>query len=107
MFAEACLELGLGVRVRIPFQEPEFLNKSVRFAGERWVERYMAVKANPKATILVMPDILGPLPKGADPYARNNLWQLYSVLAWDPQSTVHLLVEWSGGRWSRRDKADV
>jgi tetratricopeptide (TPR) repeat protein len=94
LFAEACLERGLGLRVRIPFTEPEFLNKSVRFAGERWVDRFMAVKANSKATVLVMPDVLGPLPKGIDAYARNNVWQLYSALSWGPEK-VNFLCLWN------------
>ena len=29
-----------------------------------------------------MPDELGPLPNGVDPFERCNLWLLYTTLAW-------------------------
>jgi len=31
--------------------------------------------------MLIMPDELGKHPHGISPYARNNLWQLYTALA--------------------------
>jgi hypothetical protein len=43
------------------------------------------VKNNAKTQLLVMPDELGAPPAGVDPYARNNLWLLYSALAWGPE----------------------
>jgi len=82
IFARACLDRGVGLRVRIPFTEPMLLNESGRFAGEYWVRKYYEVKQDSRSTVLEMPEVLGPLPKGADPYARNNLWQLYAPLAW-------------------------
>ncbi|HWP56524.1 MAG TPA: TRAFs-binding domain-containing protein [Candidatus Acidoferrales bacterium] len=85
LFAEAALARGARLEVRLPFDEPSFLQRSVAFAGERWVNRYYEMKANPKTRLHVMPEELGPLPKGTDAYARNNLWQLYSALAWGPE----------------------
>ena len=32
-----------------------------------------------------MPDEIGVAPKDIDPYARNNLWQLYTALSLTPQ----------------------
>jgi tetratricopeptide (TPR) repeat protein len=87
LFAEACLRRGLPLEVRIPFEEPVFLTKSVRFADKRWQERYFEVKNKAKTKLLIMPDELGASPAGVDPYARNNLWQLYSALAWGPEKT--------------------
>jgi hypothetical protein len=98
LFAEACLRRGLrrGLRLelRIPFDEPAFLTTSVRFAGERWQARYFEVKRNAKTTLLVMPDELGATPAGVDSYARNNLWQLYSALAWGPDK-VRFVCLWN------------
>ena len=94
LFAEACLARGARLEVRLPFDEPTFLQKSVAFAGDHWVNRYYEMKANTKTRLLVMPDELGPLPKGANAYARNNLWQLYSALAWGPEK-VRFVCLWN------------
>jgi len=95
LFAEAALNLGLRLEIRIPFPEPIFLQKSVTFAGEQWRERYSAVNKNSRTRLLVMPDELGPLPKNANPYERNNVWQLYSALAQGPEK-VNFLCLWNG-----------
>ena len=74
LFAEAVLDRAVPLRLYLPFEEPEFLEKSVRFAGDLWVERYHAAAA--RARCLVATDVLGPLPEGSDPYERTNLWML-------------------------------
>jgi tetratricopeptide (TPR) repeat protein len=94
LFAHSCLSRGLGLRVRLPFAEPVFLNKSVRFASERWVEKYFDMKRDSGTTVSEMPTVLGPLPNGVDPYARNNLWQLYAALSWGAQK-LHFICLWN------------
>ena len=94
LFAEACLERGVRLDVRIPFDEPTFLQKSVAFAGGGWAERYFKMKSDAKTRVYVMADELGPLPTGANPYARNNLWQLYTALAWGPDK-VRFVCLWN------------
>jgi hypothetical protein len=84
LFAEACLARGLKLELRIPFDEPTFIRKSVAFAPGNWTDRFYQVKANPNTKLLVMPDELGPTPKETNPYARDNLWQLYTALSWGP-----------------------
>lgn len=95
LFAEACLNRGLRLELRIPFPEPVFLEKSVSFAGEGWRDRFYQVKNNPRTRLFIMPEELGPLPAGANPYERNNLWLLYSALAWGPDK-VRFLCLWDG-----------
>ena len=94
LFAEACLQRGIRLRVRIPFEIPEFLQRSVSFAGERWRDRFYAMKDNPLTTLLIMPQELGPTPDKANPYVRSNLWQLYNALAWGPEK-VHFICLWN------------
>ena len=43
-----------------------------------------------------MPDELGPLPKGVDPFERCNLWLLYSALACGIDK-VRFVTLWNGG----------
>lgn len=95
LFAEACLQRGLHVEIRIPFAEPVFLEKSVTFAGETWHERYYVVKKNPLTTLFIMPQELGPTPENADPYERNNLWQLNLALSFGPEK-VRFICLWDG-----------
>jgi tetratricopeptide (TPR) repeat protein len=84
LFAEAGLARGLKLELRIPFDEPTFIRNSVAFAAGNWTDRFYQVKANPNTKLLVMPDELGPTPKESNPYARDNLWQLYTALSWGP-----------------------
>jgi len=81
LFAESSLERGLYLQIRIPFEEPVFLRKSVSFAGDIWRDKFYKVKNNPNTKLYVMPDEIGVPPKGVDIYARNNLWQLYTALS--------------------------
>jgi tetratricopeptide (TPR) repeat protein len=81
IFAEECLKRGLHLQMRIPFEEPEFLDNSVNFAGGSWRERYNAVKGHKNCTLFVMPEELGFTPKTGNPYERNNRWLLYSALS--------------------------
>lgn len=43
LFAEAMAEVGGEVNIFLPFSESDFVDLSVRFAGEHWVERYHAL----------------------------------------------------------------
>ena len=95
IFAELCLKKNARLEIRIPFHEPEFLKKSVTFAGDQWQNRFQRVKQNPNTKILIMPDELGPLAEGANPYEKNNLWQLQTALSEDPKS-VNFLCLWDG-----------
>ncbi|UFS72105.1 hypothetical protein LPW11_07905 [Geomonas sp. RF6] len=95
LFAEEALKRGLRVNVRIPFPKGEFLERSVAFAGEQWVDRFQALKEHKKSKLLVLPEELGPTPVGANPYERNNLWQLYYALSWGPEK-VQLIALWDG-----------
>jgi tetratricopeptide (TPR) repeat protein len=95
LFAEECLRRGLHLEIRLPFQEPAFLEKSVNFAGDVWRERFYAVKNHPHTQMFIMPDELGPDPPGVNAFEKNNLWQLYTALSRDP-TKVHFLCLWNG-----------
>ena len=85
LFAEACLARDMRVELRLAFDEPTFLQRSVAFAGDRWVERYYEVKARPTTAVLIMPNELGPVLTGVSAFSRTNIWQLYTALAWGPE----------------------
>lgn len=106
LFAQAALDRKLRLELRLPFQEPEFLQKSVAFAGEGWVDRYYRVKsATDQTRVFVMPDELGPPPGKRDPYERTNLWQLYAALAWGPER-VRFIALWNGEKSGKRGGTD-
>lgn len=64
-------------------------------AGDQWRDRFYAVKGHKNTQLFVMTDELGPAPAGVDPYARNNLWQLYSALAWG-EERLRFVCLWDG-----------
>ncbi len=74
LFAELMLDRGVPTRIYLPLDEPTFLEKSVNFANQHWLQRYRAVVA--RSTRFIAPEILGPLGQGADPFERTNLWML-------------------------------
>lgn len=95
LFAEACLERGLKLELRIAFAEEKFLQESVLLAGDDWRDRYYRVKENEKTTVFNLPEELGHFGDGVNPYELNNLWQLYTALAWGPER-VEFICLWNG-----------
>jgi len=95
LFAQAALDRGLWLELLLPFDEPEFIERSVAFAGEQWVDKYYKVKSAARTRIRVMPAELGPTPPNRDPYERANLWLLYTALAWGPDQ-VRFIALWNG-----------
>jgi tetratricopeptide (TPR) repeat protein len=83
LFAEACLDRGMRLELRLARAENEFLAESVTFADpdRRWERSFMRVKENKATTVFVMPDELGPAPEGTSVHARCNRWILYTTLS--------------------------
>jgi tetratricopeptide (TPR) repeat protein len=98
LFLEACQQRGVRCQVLLPFPEPEFIERSIApsAGGDKWRDRFYAVKAKLQDPIRIMPDELGPLPKGVDPFERCNLWLLYSALACGIDK-VRFVALWNGG----------
>jgi hypothetical protein len=78
LFAEACLERGMRMEIRLARRENDFF-----FAdpGEYWERRFSAVTRHPDTLVLVMPYELGPSPDGVSVHGRCNRWMLYSALS--------------------------
>jgi hypothetical protein len=97
LFLEACQRRGVRCSVLLPFDEPEFIEKSITPSsrGEKWRDRYYAMKAKLLEPIRVMPDYLGPSLSNADPFERCNLWLLCSALACGV-GKLHFVALWDG-----------
>jgi hypothetical protein len=93
LFAEACLARGTMMELYIPFDEPTFLANSVDFANADWHERYMAAKS--RAALHIMPNELGPLPEGDNPYERNNRWMLEAAARFGGEMMAFIAL-WNG-----------
>ena len=83
LFAEACLERGMRLELRLARTEAEFLAESVTFADpdRRWEQAFARVAASTDSVICVMPQELGPAPAGVSVHDRCNRWIIYSALA--------------------------
>ena len=81
------------LEIYIPLDEPQFLAKSVNFAGGNWQDRYFTAKA--KASLHIAPDELGPLGEGEDPYERNNQWMLKSAARFGGERSAFISL-WNG-----------
>lgn len=93
LFAEACLQRGVKLKLLQPFEEPAFIHKSVLPGGDSWRERYYQIKS--QANIKAAPIELGEPPKDVDPYERCNRWLLYSALAYGIDK-VQFICLWNG-----------
>ncbi len=95
LFIEACLQRGLKVDAYLPFAEARFIEESVSFAGDHWVERFYQIRQHPNVTFHLQPERVGPVPAGDNPFARNSRWALYSTLCYGIER-VRLIVLWDG-----------
>lgn len=103
LFLEACRERGVRLQLLLPLDEPAFIERSILSSagGEKWRERYYALKSGMKDAPRIMPAELGPLPETArgeeaNPFERCNLWLLYTALAWGVDK-VRFICLWNGG----------
>jgi tetratricopeptide (TPR) repeat protein len=96
LFTEACQQRSVKVQWLQPFDEPEFIHRSVSCSGEAWRDRYLAAKATLITEIRSALEPLGPLPNGVDPYERCNLWLLYTALSYGIDKVWFICV-WNGG----------
>ena len=93
LFAETVLDRGVSLRIYLPFDEATFIDKSVNFANDRWLERYRAVAA--RSRCFIAPEVLGPLAEGADPFERVNQWMLDEA-RWRGGANVAFIFVWDG-----------
>ena len=95
LFLEACLERQMKVEVYLPFESAQFIEESVSFAGDDWVERFYRIKNHPQVALNLQPERIGPVPQGSNSFERNNRWALYSSLIYGIDR-VRLIVLWDG-----------
>ena len=97
LFAEACLERGMRVEIRLARPEAQFLAESVTFADpeRRWEKSFEKVRDDKATTTFVMQDELGPAPEGVSVHDRCNRWMLYSALSMGLRR-VSFVAVWNG-----------
>lgn len=97
LFLEACRERGVRLQLLLPFQEPEFIQRSIlsSLEGEKWRDRYYNLKSGLENQPRIMPDELGLPPQDVDSYVRCNLWLLYTALSYGIKK-VRFLCLWDG-----------
>ncbi len=95
IFLEACLNLGMRVEIHLPFNEAGYIKEAVSYAGDKWVERFYALRNNPDVIIRQQLDHLGPVKPGDNIFERNERWALYTALVFGIDHT-RLLVLWDG-----------
>ena len=100
LFTEACQSLGVRVSWLQPFDEPDFIRRSVVQCGEHWRDRYLAARQRLQQPVLAAPNELGEPPSYTEPgyaYERCNRWLLYTALVWGI-GKVHFICLWNGAR---------
>jgi hypothetical protein len=97
LFLEAAQARGLRCQVMLPFDEPEYIQRSILPSadGASWRERWFAVRAKLTDAVRVMPQDLGPGPRTGSAYERCNDWLTHTALAWGPDK-VRFICLWNG-----------
>ena len=98
LFAEECLRRGAQIRLLLAQKVEDFVRASVRHAGDNWVRRFDALRA--QARVEILPEAAGTVPNDISIYARTNLWiietarveaadprRIYALLVWDEKPT--------------------
>ena len=99
-FLEACLDRQVDCRVLLPFDEPSFVQNSIKPSLDMpgkpsWRERWLSVKSRLSSAPRIMAIELGPTRRSIDPYERCNLWLLNNALAHGPER-LHFMALWNG-----------
>ncbi len=97
LFLESCHSRGVRCEVLLPFDEPEFVRKSIQasLGGESWLRRWLALKpglANPPR---ILPAEAAPAAADADAYERCNRWLLATALGYGPDK-LRFVCLWNG-----------
>ena len=91
LFAEACLALGLGLMMVLPFPPERFLHGSVEPSGPGWRERFQALERDPRVVLKLLP----PVADGSDPYGACNDVMLQCALSHGAER-LRCIVLWDG-----------
>ncbi len=94
IFEELCSSLKMKVMQLLPLPPREFVDSSVRPAGNGWVRRFESLCE--ACETLIQSEQLGPPPPDVDVFHRNNLWirELARTLA--PQKQMRTILVWDG-----------
>lgn len=76
LFAEACLDRGMAVRLCLPLPEPEFISRSVGFAGAGWTARFRRLLGDDAVVAEYLPAVA----PDQDPFAACNEWMIRAAL---------------------------
>lgn len=95
IFIEVCLERNMTVEVHLPFEEGRYLQRSVSYAGDQWIERFYNIRNNANVKIWLQPDYLGRVKFGDNMYERNERWALYSSFI-HGLDRMRLIALWDG-----------
>ena len=97
LFIEAAVARGLHCRVLLPFDEPEFIRRSILPSadGAAWRDRWLALRARLAEPPLVMHEQLGPTPHGQNVFERANRWLMDAALA-SGSGTLRFICLWNG-----------
>ena len=98
IFAEACLQRAVTLRLMLPLPEPEFVKLSLLPVqdGAAWHARYRAVVARLDAPPSEAPRVLGALAADEDAFVRGNDWLLETALGFGAER-LRCICLWDGG----------
>jgi hypothetical protein len=91
LFAEEWLKTGRALQAFLPRPMEDFLDESVRFAGEKWVASFHRVTNHPMVSVVGPDDEMLGL---EDPHTANNLRMLEA--ATEQGGTIHGVFLWDG-----------
>lgn len=95
LFAETCLRKRLRLQLYLPFAPPLFVERSIRFAGGVWTERFETVRRHPETILYILPDEAVPAAPPLNPYERTNLWMLEAAFRFGADK-VEFICLWDG-----------
>ena len=108
LFAEACVRRGVHLQLLLPLPEDEFIAQSIlpSVDGERWRERYLALKTQLGEPPQVLPDPTQASTTSMNVFERcNRVAAVERICARAAQGAPDLSVGRRRRRWARRHRA--
>lgn len=97
LFSAACLERGIELRWLQPFEEADFIERSVARGGADWRQRYASQRARLALPPRALPGVLGAALQDAPhtPYWRCNHWLIDTARSYGA-GKLHFICLWDG-----------
>lgn len=95
LFAESALALGMQMEIFLHAREARFIEDSVRFAGQKWLELFQQVVQHPRSRVHILPSDRDRKDGISNVFVANNHWMRETAMQLG-RDRLHGIILWDG-----------